>query len=77
MSHPSQATACPSLDTFGGVKALNYHNWEVCKPACSLGEQMSLPVFRFLKKPIMRAFGEEYFNELEKAYELFSRLSEK
>lgn len=49
----------------GEDQALNYHEWEVCSPACDLGNQLQVPVFRFLKEPIVRAFGEEFFTDLE------------
>jgi len=49
----------------GSLLALNYHSWIVCKPAIVLGKKTSTPVFRFLKEPIIRAYGEEFFNELE------------
>lgn len=45
--------------------ALNYDEWRICEPACSCGEQLNVPVYRFLKEPIIRAFGETFFNDLE------------
>lgn len=45
--------------------ALNYHKWDICSPACSLGEELKVPVYRFLKEAIVRRFGEEYYHELE------------
>ncbi len=46
--------------------AINYHHWDICNDACVLGEQLGVKVFRFLKEPLIRKFGEEFFNELEK-----------
>lgn len=48
--------------------ALNYHRWGICEPARILGKKESLPVFRFLKDPIQRAYGEEFYQELELVY---------
>ncbi|MFO8001612.1 MAG: DUF3109 family protein [Marinilabilia sp.] len=48
-----------------GKEALNYHEWPVCNPARDLGKNIGLPVFRFLKEPIIRKYGETFFNELE------------
>lgn len=45
--------------------ALNYHRWEICKPACKLGEEHQVPVYRFLKGALVRAYGEEWYNELD------------
>jgi len=49
----------------GDMEALNYNEWNICKPACSCGEALDVPVFRFLKEPIIRAWGEEFFHDLE------------
>lgn len=49
---------------FNDFKALNYDKWHICDPACSCGESLNVPVFKFLKEPIIRAFGEEFFQEL-------------
>ncbi|MNE29987.1 hypothetical protein D3C87_06420 [compost metagenome] len=45
--------------------ALNYEEWDICKPACSCGEQLNVPVYKFLKEPLIRAFGEEFYTDLE------------
>lgn len=50
---------------FNEYQALNYDKWSICEPACACGEELNVPVFRFLKEPIIRAFGEDFFKELE------------
>jgi hypothetical protein len=50
---------------FKDYKALSYDEWKICKPACACGEKLDVPVFRFLKEPITRAFGSDFFKELE------------
>ena len=45
--------------------ALNYDRWSICSPACSLGEQLGVPVYQFLKEPLTRAYGEEWYRQLE------------
>lgn len=45
--------------------ALNYHRWEVCKPACRLGEEHKVPLYRFLKDALVRAYGREWYDELD------------
>lgn len=47
---------------------LNYHRWPICKPACSCGARLNVPVFRFLKDPLVRQFGAEWYAELEEIY---------
>lgn len=53
------------LKKFNEYTAMNYEEWDVCKPACSCGEELNIPVFKFLKEPLIRAFGEEFYSELE------------
>ena len=48
-----------------GSVGLNYNEWSVCRVAVMLGEQLRLPVYRFLKGPLIRRFGEEWYSELE------------
>jgi hypothetical protein len=52
--------------------ALNYDVWKVCDPARLLGEKLELPVYRFLKDAIERAYGKEFYNQLEEASKLLS-----
>ncbi|MCO6494055.1 MAG: DUF3109 family protein [Bacteroidetes bacterium] len=59
----------------GEYTALNYHEWDICKPALKLGEKLGVPVFRFLKEPLIRNFGVDFYNELEAVYE--ARLQQK
>ncbi|MDR1381665.1 MAG: DUF3109 family protein [Tannerella sp.] len=46
-------------------KAVNYHRWKVCRAAEILGEQKNIPVYRFLREPLIRKFGEEWYNALD------------
>ena len=50
--------------------ALNYDRWDICSAACKLGEQLKIPVYKFLKKPLIRKYGEEWFNKLSKQIEV-------
>lgn len=52
--------------------ALNYDVWDVCAPARKLGENNGLPVYKFLKDAIIRAYGEEFYGQLEDAEKLLS-----
>lgn len=45
--------------------ALNVHEWDLCKTAFALGEKLGTPIFRFLREPLIRKFGEEFYKELE------------
>jgi len=50
-----------------GAIALNYHEWDVCKLAVEKGEKENLPIYKFLKKPLIRRFGSEWYDKLCKA----------
>ena len=44
---------------------LNYHRWDICKDAVKKGRELDLPIYKFLKGPLVRRFGEEWYAELE------------
>lgn len=48
-----------------GLTALNYHRWEICAPAVEKGRALGLPVYRFLREPLVRRFGAEWYASLE------------
>jgi hypothetical protein len=50
---------------------VNYNEWNICNPACVLGESVGMPVYKFLKEPLIRAYGEEFYKELEEAEKLW------
>ena len=45
--------------------AVNYHKWEICDPACSLGEKMKVPIYKFVREALIRKFGKNWYAELE------------
>ena len=56
--------------------ALNVHHWKVCEPACSLGQELKLPVFRFLQGALVRAYGPAWMEEAEEVYQFLQSRSE-
>lgn len=50
---------------FNDFEALNYEEWAICSPACACGEKLDVPVFRFLKEPLIRKYGAAFYSELE------------
>jgi hypothetical protein len=50
---------------FNEYTALNYEIWDICEPACACGEKLDVPVYKFLKEPLIRAFGPNFYKELE------------
>lgn len=50
---------------YNGFVTVNYHRWEVCQCARTLGRRLGVPVYRFLKEPLVRRFGEEWYRQME------------
>ena len=43
---------------------LNYHRWSVCRQAVSKGRELGLPLYRFLRDPLIKRFGQAWYDEL-------------
>lgn len=56
------------ISSIAGIPALNYHKWDVCRPALELGESLQLPLYRFLREPLIRRFGQEWYDECDLVY---------
>lgn len=51
---------------YSGHHLLNYEPREgMCSPACALGEKLKVPVYAFLKEPLERAFGKQFYKALD------------
>lgn len=57
----------------GGMETLNYSRWNICSDACHFGEKLNVPLFRFLKPPLIRKYGEDWYRELELVYDEYIR----
>lgn len=53
------------LEKYREFTAVNYHRWSVCKAAEILGQKEGLPVYKFLKEPLIRKFGSEWYEQLK------------
>ena len=49
---------------FSEFEAVNYEQWDICDPACSLGASLKVPVYKFVKDALVRRFGETWYEEL-------------
>ena len=47
--------------------ALNYHTWSICKSACACGNKLKVALYKFLKDPLIRAYGAEWYAMLPDA----------
>jgi hypothetical protein len=51
---------------FSEFTAVNYDKWDICDDACTLGKELQVPVYKFVKEALVRRFGEDWYLELEK-----------
>ena len=49
---------------FTDFRAVNYEEWPICRPALAAGEREGTELYRFLKEPLIRAFGYEWYEKL-------------
>ena len=54
-----------------GNVAVNYHRWKICKSAEVLGRSKKIRVYQFLKEPLIRQFGQAWYDELVANCELY------
>ncbi len=59
------------IKKFNDYDAVNYDKWDVCKPACECGKKLDVPVYKFLKTPLIRKYGKEWFKQLEQSAKLY------
>ncbi|WP_256003157.1 DUF3109 family protein [Pedobacter deserti] len=57
--YPIRVTQYPEFEV------LNYDRWHICHDACTFGRELKVPVYKFLKGPLIRKYGEDWYQELE------------
>lgn len=57
------------LQGYSQFVAVNYHQWPICDDACSLGKELQVPIYKFTREALIRKFGEDWYEELEKVAE--------
>lgn len=45
--------------------AVHYHKWNICNPACRLGQELKVPIYQFVKEALIRKFGKAWYEALE------------
>lgn len=53
------------IKQYPSFTAVNYDTWDICKPAIAYGKKNSIYVYQFLKEPLIRRFGEDWYKELQ------------
>jgi len=47
--------------------AINYQQLQICKPGRTCGKKKKLPLWKYLKEPLIRKYGETWYYDLEMA----------
>ena len=55
------------ITEYSSFTALNYHEWPICNDACALGKELQVPIYKFLKTPLIRKYSEEFYATLSDA----------
>ncbi|MES2772713.1 MAG: DUF3109 family protein [Bacteroidota bacterium] len=62
----------------GKTEYVNYEPREsLCKPACKLGNKLKVPVYQFLKEPLIRKYGEDFYEALDAVAKDYFHVKEK
>ncbi|MEG1497998.1 MAG: DUF3109 family protein [Bacteroidales bacterium] len=56
------------IQTYPQYDAVNYFHWSICKEARILGKRKKIPVFQFLKEPLLRKYGQAWYKDVEMVY---------
>ena len=62
--YPIRVTQYPEFEV------LNYDRWSICSDACTFGRELKVPVYQFLRGPLIRKYGAEWYAELEESVKL-------
>ena len=61
------------IQKFSGFEAVNYEKIKICEPACNCGSKLQIPVYVFLKEPLIRKYGKEWYHELQSTAKLIEK----
>lgn len=53
------------ITEYDDYDAVNYHQWDICKSACSNGQRLQLPLYQYLEEPLTRAYGHDWYKKLD------------
>ncbi len=57
------------INKYDEFEAVNYHRWGICSDACDLGRELKVPLYKFLKEPLIRKYGDAWYAELVRQIE--------
>lgn len=56
---------------YDSFTAVNYHRWKICRCAETLGRSKGIRLYKFMREPLIEAFGREWYDELEMACDAY------
>lgn len=57
------------ISKYPDFEAVNYERWSICKPGCKFGKSQKVKLYEFLREPLIRKYGESFFEQLKAAAE--------
>jgi len=54
------------VQEYSQLIAVNYHSWPICNDACTLGKQLKVPTYQFVKEALIRRFGQTWYEKLDR-----------
>jgi hypothetical protein len=57
------------ITNYKDFDAVNYHEWHICKAALVHGRRNNMPLYKFLKEPLIRMYDEAWYRDLVKEIE--------
>lgn len=61
------------LKKYPDYTAVNYQAWSICAGARALGKTTGTPLYQYLKEPLIRKFGQAWYNEVCIAANMFEQ----
>ncbi len=52
------------ITKYSDFEAVNYHQWSICCDALRLGKKTGTPLYVFLKEPLIRKYGADWYEQL-------------
>ncbi len=65
-----------SVSDIPGFEALNYEQWHICSAACTLGKELKMPLYQFVKHALIRKYGEDFYQELDEVAQQYKNAAQ-
>ena len=61
------------IKQYRDFRAVNYEQWSICRSGAAAGDRQDKKLYLFLREPLIRAFGEEWYEKLTWAAEEYGK----